>query len=104
MRLAWLMCALPAAGCAGKASTSSAGARAADAALPPAPDAAPTPLSPGAHVVVSAGVEVRYHVAGQGPVCIVQPGGPGLLWTYLRMPEVERQLTLVYVEPAGTGE
>jgi len=24
-------------------------------------------------------------------------------WTYLRMPELERRLTLVYLEPAGTG-
>lgn len=48
-------------------------------------------------------IEQRYHVAGTGPVCVVHPGGPGIGWDYLRMPELERSMTMVYVEPVGTG-
>ncbi|MFI9560292.1 alpha/beta fold hydrolase [Nonomuraea endophytica] len=61
------------------------------------------PLPPGAHTVTIQGVLQRYHVAGTGPVCLVHPGGPGLGWEYLRMPYLERHLTLVYLEPVGTG-
>ena len=49
------------------------------------------------------GVKIAYHVAGSGPVCLVHPGGPGIHYEYLRMPELEKHLTLVYVEPVGTG-
>lgn len=49
------------------------------------------------------GVPQRYHVAGTGPVCLVHSGGPGISWEYLRMPIVEQHLTLVYLEPIGTG-
>jgi proline iminopeptidase len=49
------------------------------------------------------GVRLAYHVHGTGPVCLVHPGGPGVHWTYLRMPELEQDLTMVYVEPVGTG-
>ncbi|WP_149205190.1 alpha/beta fold hydrolase [Actinotalea subterranea] len=59
---------------------------------------APTP-----HATVVDGVVQRFHVAGRGPVCVVHPGGPGADWEYLRMPELERHLTVVYVEPIGTG-
>ncbi|AGL16216.1 alpha/beta fold hydrolase [Actinoplanes sp. N902-109] len=34
---------------------------------------------------------------------MAHPGGPGLSWEYLRMPLVEREMTMVYLEPAGTG-
>jgi proline iminopeptidase len=61
-------------------------------------------LGPGDHTVTVRGVAIRIHVAGHGPVCLVHPGGPGLEWTSMRMPEVEQHLTLVYVEPIGTGE
>ncbi|MEZ0072034.1 alpha/beta fold hydrolase [Planotetraspora sp. GP83] len=61
------------------------------------------PLLPGTHTVSIRGVLQRYHVAGAGPLCLVHSGGPGLGWEYLRMPELERHLTLVYVEPIGTG-
>ncbi|MFI9593749.1 alpha/beta fold hydrolase [Nonomuraea sp. NPDC052265] len=61
------------------------------------------PLLPGTHTVSVGGVDQRYHVAGAGPVCVVHPGGPGLGWEYLRMPDLERHLTLVYLEPIGTG-
>jgi proline iminopeptidase len=49
------------------------------------------------------GVKVSYHVAGSGPVCLVHPGGPGIHYEYLRMPELEQHLTMVYIEPVGTG-
>jgi pimeloyl-ACP methyl ester carboxylesterase len=62
-----------------------------------------TPLSPGTHTVDVGGVLQRYHVSGTGPVCLAHPGGPGMAWDYLRMPAVEEHLTIVYVEPIGTG-
>ena len=60
-------------------------------------------LTSGAHSVIIEGVEQRYHVAGQGPLCVVHSGGPGVGWEYLRMPLVERFMTLIYIEPIGTG-
>lgn len=60
-------------------------------------------LSPGAHVITINGVEQHYHIAGQGPLCIAHSGGPGIDWEYLRMPLVEEHLTMMYVEPIGTG-
>lgn len=71
---------------------------------PPAPVSPPAaPLAEGDHAMTVDGVPLAYHVRGRGPVCLVHPGGPGFEWSYLRMPEVERLLTLVYLEPAGTG-
>lgn len=61
-------------------------------------------LAPGEHSVTIDGLEQRYHVAGKGPVCLAHSGGPGVGWEYLRMPGVERHMTLVYVEPIGTGD
>ncbi|MFD7879924.1 alpha/beta fold hydrolase [Streptomyces sp. NPDC059766] len=61
------------------------------------------PLTPGVHTVDVEGVVLRYHVHGTGPVCMAHPGGPGIAWEYLRAPELEKRLTMVYVEPAGTG-
>ena len=49
-------------------------------------------------------VRVSYHVRGHGPLCLIHPGGPGLHWTYLRIPRLEQQLTMVYLEPVGTGD
>ncbi|MEV5840373.1 alpha/beta hydrolase [Streptomyces sp. NPDC051985] len=49
-------------------------------------------------------MEQRYHVAGSGPVCVAHSGGPGIGWDYLRMPDLERSLTMVYIEPVGTGD
>ncbi|MFF2328638.1 MULTISPECIES: alpha/beta fold hydrolase [unclassified Streptomyces] len=60
-------------------------------------------LSPGAHFFELGGIAQRYHVHGSGPVCVAHPGGPGAFWEYLRMPGLERHLTMVYVEPIGTG-
>ena len=63
------------------------------------------PLSPGTHTVEVHGLAQRYHVYGQGAaVCVAVPGGPGVFWEYLRMPAVEQHVTMVYVEPLGTGE
>ncbi|MEW2548955.1 alpha/beta hydrolase [Streptomyces sp. NPDC047002] len=60
-------------------------------------------LAPGAHDIQVDGLHQRYHVHGTGPVCLAVPGGPGVGWESLRMPAVEEFLTLVYVEPLGTG-
>jgi pimeloyl-ACP methyl ester carboxylesterase len=60
-------------------------------------------LSPGSHAISVNGIEQRYFIAGQGPLCIVHSGGPGINWEYLRMPLVEQYLTTLYVEPIGTG-
>ncbi|MFJ1767145.1 alpha/beta fold hydrolase [Amycolatopsis sp. NPDC088138] len=49
------------------------------------------------------GTTVNYHITGEGPVCLVHPGGPGFAWRYLRAPALEEHLTTVYLEPIGTG-
>jgi proline iminopeptidase len=63
----------------------------------------PTPLTPGLHTESIGGSTIAYNVAGNGPIIFVHPGGPGLEWSYERMPEVEKIATLVYIEPIGTG-
>jgi proline iminopeptidase len=60
-------------------------------------------LQPGHHMVDVAGLAQSCHVAGSGPVCVVHPGGPGIDWAYLRMPRLEAFMTMVYLEPIGTG-
>ena len=60
-------------------------------------------LTAGPHDVVVDGLTQRYHVHGSGPVCLAVPGGPGVTWERLRMPAVEKFLTMVYVDPLGTG-
>ncbi|MEV4756113.1 alpha/beta hydrolase [Micromonospora sp. NPDC049559] len=60
-------------------------------------------LAPGRHVLEIEGVRQVYHVAGTGPVCVAHSGGPGIDWPYLRMPALEQRLTMVYLEPVGTG-
>ena len=42
--------------------------------------------------------------SGTGPLCLAHPGGPGFGWEYLRMPALEQHLTMVYLEPIGTGD
>ncbi|MEU4157781.1 alpha/beta fold hydrolase [Actinoplanes sp. NPDC026670] len=49
------------------------------------------------------GTRLAYHLAGDGPVMIAHPGGPGVEYSYLRFPQLEKTFTMVYVEPAGTG-
>ena len=61
------------------------------------------PLAEGTHTVKIDGSMLSYHVHGSGPVCVAHSGGPGIIWGYLRAPELERHLTMVYVEPIGTG-
>lgn len=61
-------------------------------------------LAEGSHSFEADGLTLRYHVHGSGPVCVAVPGGPGIAWDYLRSPELERRLTMVYLEPAGTGD
>jgi len=58
---------------------------------------------PGNYTAIVDGVTIAYHVAGEGPVCLAHPGGPGAEWTYLRMPLVEKTFTMIYIEPVGTG-
>jgi len=61
------------------------------------------PLSAGAHHITIDGIEITYHVAGAGPVVVVHPGGPGIEWSFVRMPRLEKFATVVYIEPVGTG-
>lgn len=68
------------------------------------PTAHTDPLSPGTHSFQRGGIVQRYHVHGSGPVCVAHSGGPGIFWDYLRMPALEKHLTMVYVEPIGTAE
>jgi pimeloyl-ACP methyl ester carboxylesterase len=49
------------------------------------------------------GVGQAYEVRGQGPVAVVHSGGPGIGSEYLRMPLLEQHLTMVYLDPIGTG-
>ncbi|MFF4450003.1 alpha/beta fold hydrolase [Streptomyces sp. NPDC001502] len=51
------------------------------------------PLAHGAHTFTVDGLTLRYHVHGSGPVCVAHPGGPGIAWRYLRVPELEKRLT-----------
>ena len=50
------------------------------------PYVAPRPDSvPFDQVIESHGAKIAVHVRGtHGPICLVEPGGPGLDWTYLR--------------------
>ncbi|HZE89866.1 MAG TPA: alpha/beta fold hydrolase [Verrucomicrobiae bacterium] len=66
--------------------------------------AACAPQIPGGDAMAHVnGIDLHYHVEGSGPVLIVQPGGPGFEWKYLRLPLVERFATVVYVDPRGSG-
>ena len=59
--------------------------------------------SEGSHRITVNGAELAYAVHGRGPFAIALPGGPGFGGAYLRMPEVEQHLTVIYVDPIGTG-
>jgi proline iminopeptidase len=60
-------------------------------------------LAPGAHSVPIDDLAQSYHVFGSGPLCVVHPGGPGANWRYMRMPLLEASMTMIYLEPIGTG-
>jgi proline iminopeptidase len=63
----------------------------------------PFPFPQASHTLVVAGIPQHFHVAGTGPCCIVHSGGPGIESGYLRMPLLEAHLTMVYLDPIGTG-
>src|SRR5215510_3841771 len=73
---------------------------------PAAPKSTPQPsVAPTEHTIVRPdGSKLVYHEIGSGPVLLIHPGGPGLEWSYLRMPVLERAATVVYVEPIGSGK
>lgn len=54
--------------------------------------------------VVVDGVRQVYRITGEGPLCLVHSGGPGVHPEYLRIPELERDLTMVYLDPVGSGD
>jgi pimeloyl-ACP methyl ester carboxylesterase len=60
-------------------------------------------LTQGRHQAELDGVTQAYEVAGHGPVCFVHAGGPGFDSDYLQMPLLEQYMTLVYLDPIGTG-
>jgi len=60
-------------------------------------------LSPGRHAFDVDGLRQAYEVAGDGPVCVAHSGGPGINSDYLRMPLLEDHLTMVSLDPIGTG-
>jgi pimeloyl-ACP methyl ester carboxylesterase len=64
---------------------------------------APADLTTRWHTVEIEGVRQAYEVAGSGPICVVHSGGPGINAGYLRMPSLERHLTMIYLDPIGTG-
>ena len=61
------------------------------------------PLAVGAHTFKVDERVLSYHVHGTGPVCVAHSGGPGIFSDYLRAPELEAHLTMVYLDPVGTG-
>ena len=68
------------------------------------PHPAADPLPTGTFTFTTEAIDLRYHVHGTGPVCVAHPGGPGIAWDYLRSRALEEHLTMVYLEPAGTGD
>jgi proline iminopeptidase len=60
-------------------------------------------LRTGDHRAAISGATIAYHVFGSGPVVMVHPGGPGIEWSFVRMPRLEKFATVVYIEPIGTG-
>lgn len=57
-----------------------------------------------ARTVIVDGVRQVYRVTGEGPVCLVHSGGPGAHPEYLRIPALEGHMTMVYVDPVGSGD
>ncbi len=60
-------------------------------------------MQQGSHTTLIDGRAQAVHVHGHGPTCVVHPGGPGADWSYIRLPALEQQCTVVYLEPLGTG-
>src|ERR1700683_870537 len=62
-------------------------------------------LTQGWHQVELDGVTQAYEVAGQGPVVFLHSGGPGIdSDPFMRMPLLERHMTMVYLDPIGSGK
>ena len=61
-------------------------------------------LRPGWHEIELDGVIQAYEVSGQGPLCIAHSGGPGVNSSYLRMPLLEQDMKIIYLDPVGTGK
>lgn len=66
------------------------------------PPSGPT-VAQGTQRVAVEGGEVVIDVRGQGPLCLAHPGGPGLDSSYLHGAVLEKHLTVVYIDPLGTG-
>jgi proline iminopeptidase len=66
---------------------------------------APERLSVGQHLAQINGVSIGYCVAGEGPILVIQAPGWGVGSTYLQrtLAPLEHRLTLVYVDPRGSG-
>ena len=67
---------------------------------------APERLSAGEHRANINGVTIGCSAGGRGPILLVQAPGWGVGSTYLRrsFEPLEQKLTLVYVDPRGSGE
>ncbi|WP_157410665.1 alpha/beta fold hydrolase [Actinoplanes rectilineatus] len=50
------------------------------------------------------GSTINCHVHGRGPLCVVYPGEAEPGWEHARIPLAERELAMVYVEPAGADD
>ena len=61
-------------------------------------------LTTGRHQVELDGVTQAFEVAGEGPVVFVHSGGPGIDSDPMRMPLLEQQMTMVYLDPIGSGK
>ncbi|MFF7215987.1 alpha/beta fold hydrolase [Streptomyces sp. NPDC008238] len=64
----------------------------------------PTRAAAEVRTVLVDGVRQVYRVRGAGPVCLVHSGGPGVHPEYLRVPALEQHLTMVHVDPVGSGD
>ena len=63
-------------------------------------------LSPGEHFATVNGVRLWYRVAGHGPVLVIQAPGWGPTSALLQrfLVPLERNLTVVYFDPRGSGK
>ena len=63
-------------------------------------------LSPGEHFATVNGVRLWYRVAGHGPVLVIQAPGWGPTSSMLQrfLAPLERNLTVVYFDPRGSGK
>src|SRR5262249_37755869 len=64
-----------------------------------------TPTAPGEHTLTTAGVEIRYRVAGRGPLLVLHPPGWGIGATpyTTTLSRLEDAFTVVYLWPRGAA-